>query len=126
MSRTALSHDGGPHRLDAEDVEGAAQIVGERRQAELGAHIGEAAHQEATTFIGLAPGFALISSTAFAEQGDSSSYGTVGWPSGRPFALSDGTMRHWRWRAISCPPALARRCPVRVRSCGAFSCRTIA
>jgi hypothetical protein len=40
--------------------------------------------------------------------------------------LSDGTMRHWRWRAISCPPALARRCPVRVRSCGAFSCRTIA
>src|SRR3984957_14824036 len=46
MSRTALSHDGGGHRLDAEDVEGAAQIVGERRQAELGAHIGEAAHQE--------------------------------------------------------------------------------
>jgi hypothetical protein len=42
MSRTALSHDGGGHRLDAEDVEGAAQIVGERRQAELGAHIGEA------------------------------------------------------------------------------------
>jgi len=81
---------------------------------------------KATTFIGLAAGFALISSTAFAEQGDSSSYGTVGWPSGRPFALSDGTMRHWRWRAISCPPALARRCPVRVRSCGAFSCRTIA
>ena len=74
MSRTALSHDGGGHRLDAEDVEGAAQIVGERRQAELGAHIGEAAHQEATTFIGLAAGFALISSTAFAEQGDSSSY----------------------------------------------------
>jgi hypothetical protein len=23
-------------------------------------------------------------------------------------------MRHWRWRAISCPPALARCCPVRV------------
>ena len=37
---------GGGHRLDTEDVEGAAQIVGERRQAELGAHIGEAAHQE--------------------------------------------------------------------------------
>jgi hypothetical protein len=37
--------DGGGHRLDAEGVEGAAQIVGERRQAELGAHIGEAAHQ---------------------------------------------------------------------------------
>jgi hypothetical protein len=36
-----------PHRLDAEDVEGAAQIVGERRQAELGAHVGEAAYQEA-------------------------------------------------------------------------------
>jgi hypothetical protein len=31
----------------------------------------------AWAFIGLAPGFALISSTAFAEQGDSSSYGTV-------------------------------------------------
>jgi hypothetical protein len=40
--------------------------------------------------------------------------------SGRPFALSDGTMRH-RWRAVSCPsPHLARCCPVRVRSCGAF------
>src|SRR5277367_865768 len=46
MSRTASGRDGGGHRLDAEDVEGAAQIVGERRQAELGAHIGEAAHQE--------------------------------------------------------------------------------
>src|SRR6202030_1402508 len=46
MSRTASGGDGGGHRLDAEDVEGAAQIVGERRQAELGAHIGEAAHQE--------------------------------------------------------------------------------
>jgi hypothetical protein len=48
MSRTASGGDGGGHRLDAEDVEGAAQIVGERRQAELGAHIGEAAHQEAS------------------------------------------------------------------------------
>jgi hypothetical protein len=28
---TALSRDGGGHRLDAEDVESAAQIVGERR-----------------------------------------------------------------------------------------------
>ena len=28
------------------DVEGAAQILGERRQAELGAHVGEAARQE--------------------------------------------------------------------------------
>src|SRR5580704_9637639 len=46
MSRTASGRDGGGHRLDAEDVERAAQIVGERRQAELGAHIGEAAHQE--------------------------------------------------------------------------------
>jgi hypothetical protein len=46
MSRTASGRDGGRHRLDAEDVEGAAQIVGERRQAELGAHVGEAAHQE--------------------------------------------------------------------------------
>src|ERR1700678_2579337 len=46
MSRTASGRDGGGHGLDAEDVEGAAQIVGERRQAELGAHIGEAAHQE--------------------------------------------------------------------------------
>jgi hypothetical protein len=45
-SRTASGRDGGGHRLDAEDVEGAAQIVGERRQAELGAHVGEAAHQE--------------------------------------------------------------------------------
>jgi hypothetical protein len=34
---------------------------------------------KATTFIGFAAGFALISSAAFAEQGDSSSYGTVGW-----------------------------------------------
>jgi hypothetical protein len=33
--------DGAGHRLDAEGVEGAAQIVGE-----LGAHIGEAAHQK--------------------------------------------------------------------------------
>ena len=39
--RLALGRDGGDHRLDAEDVEGAAQIVGERRQAELGAHVGE-------------------------------------------------------------------------------------
>ena len=46
MSRTASGRDGGGHGLDAEDVEGAAQIVGERRQAELGAHVGEAAHQE--------------------------------------------------------------------------------
>ena len=44
MSRTASGRDGGGHRLDAEDVERAAQIVGERGQAELGAHIGEAAH----------------------------------------------------------------------------------
>jgi len=45
--------------------------------------------------------------------------------SGRPFGLSDGTMGHWRWRAISCPPppALAHSCPVRVSSCGAFFCR---
>src|SRR5580704_11919960 len=46
MSRTASGGDGGGHRLDAKDVERAAQIVGERRQAELGAHVGEAAHQE--------------------------------------------------------------------------------
>ncbi len=38
--------DGGGRRLDADDVEGATQIVGERRKAELGAHVGEAAHQE--------------------------------------------------------------------------------
>jgi hypothetical protein len=43
-SRTASGRDGGGHCLDAEDVEGAAQIVGERRQAELGAHVSEAAH----------------------------------------------------------------------------------
>jgi hypothetical protein len=36
----------GRHGLDAEDVERAAQIIGERGQAELGAHVGEAAHQE--------------------------------------------------------------------------------
>ena len=34
----------GRHGLDAEDVERAAQIIGERGQAELGAHVGEAAH----------------------------------------------------------------------------------
>src|SRR5208282_1590667 len=44
--RSASGYDGGGHRLDADDVEGAAQIVSERRQAELGAHVGEAAHQE--------------------------------------------------------------------------------
>jgi hypothetical protein len=36
------------------------------------------------------------------------------------FALSDGTMRHSRWRAISCPPALARCCPVSVPSARGF------
>ena len=36
----------GRHGLDAEDVERAAQIISERGQAELGAHVGEAAHQE--------------------------------------------------------------------------------
>jgi hypothetical protein len=46
MSRTASGRNGGGHGLDAEDVEGAVQVVGERRQAELGAHVGEAAHQE--------------------------------------------------------------------------------
>ena len=41
MSRTALSHDGGGHRLDAEDGEGAAQIVASCAvRLELGAHIG--------------------------------------------------------------------------------------
>jgi hypothetical protein len=44
--RTTTSSRGGGHGLDAEDVKGTAQIVGERRQAELGAHVGEAAHQE--------------------------------------------------------------------------------
>ena len=44
--RLASGCDSGGHRLDAEDVEGAAQIVGERRQAELRAHALEAAHQE--------------------------------------------------------------------------------
>jgi 2-polyprenyl-6-hydroxyphenyl methylase/3-demethylubiquinone-9 3-methyltransferase len=51
MSRTASGRDGGGHRLGAEDVEGATQVVGERRQAELGAHVGEAAarnHAEET------------------------------------------------------------------------------
>jgi hypothetical protein len=32
----------------------------------------------------------------------------------------EGTMRHWRWRAISCPPALARWCPVSVHSARGF------
>ena len=31
--------------LDTEDVERSARILGERGQAELGAHVGEAAHQ---------------------------------------------------------------------------------
>jgi hypothetical protein len=34
------------HRRDAQDIEGAAQIVDERGQAELGADIFEAARQE--------------------------------------------------------------------------------
>jgi hypothetical protein len=34
---------------------------------------------KATTFIGLAAALVLLSGAAFAEQGDSSSYGTVGW-----------------------------------------------
>jgi hypothetical protein len=42
----ALSEKRGRYGLDAEDVERAAQIIGERGQAELGAHVGEAAHQE--------------------------------------------------------------------------------
>jgi hypothetical protein len=29
-------------------------------------------------------------------------------------------MRHWHWRAISCPPALARRCPASVPSARGF------
>ena len=36
----------GRHGLDADDVERAAQIIAERGQAELGAHVGEAAHRE--------------------------------------------------------------------------------
>ena len=35
--------------------------------------------RKATSFIGLAAVLALLSSAAFAEQGDSSSWGTVGW-----------------------------------------------
>jgi hypothetical protein len=36
-------------------------------------------------------------------------------------------MRHWRWRAISCPPALARWCPVSVPfGAGLFSAATLA
>src|SRR6202042_3692193 len=38
--------DGGGQGFDAEDVKGAAHVVGKRRQAELGADIFEAAHQE--------------------------------------------------------------------------------
>jgi hypothetical protein len=34
---------------------------------------------KAAAFMALAAGLALSSGTAFAEQGDSSSYGTVGW-----------------------------------------------
>jgi hypothetical protein len=34
---------------------------------------------KATSFVGLAAALALMSSAAFAEQGDSSSWGTVGW-----------------------------------------------
>jgi hypothetical protein len=41
---------------------------------------------------------------------------------GRPFALSEGTMRHWHWRAISCPPALARCGPASVPSARGFFC----
>ena len=40
--------DRGDHRLDADDIERAAQVVGDRCQAELGAHVFEAAHQERT------------------------------------------------------------------------------
>jgi len=35
--------------------------------------------RKAISFVSLAAGFALLSSAAFAEQGDSSSYGTIGW-----------------------------------------------
>jgi hypothetical protein len=34
---------------------------------------------KAASFVGLAAGLALISGAAFAEQGDSQSWGTVGW-----------------------------------------------
>jgi hypothetical protein len=34
---------------------------------------------KATSLIGLAAGFALLSSAALAEQGNSSAWGTVGW-----------------------------------------------
>jgi hypothetical protein len=34
---------------------------------------------KAATFIGVAAGLALLSSAALAEQGDSQSWGTVGW-----------------------------------------------
>jgi hypothetical protein len=34
---------------------------------------------KATTLIGIAAALALMSSAAFAEQGDSTSWGTVGW-----------------------------------------------
>ena len=38
--------DGRHHGIDAEDVERPSQIVDERSEAELGAHIVEASHQE--------------------------------------------------------------------------------
>jgi hypothetical protein len=34
---------------------------------------------KASSFLCLLAGFALLSSTAFAEQGDSTAWGTVGW-----------------------------------------------
>src|ERR1700722_4302912 len=80
MSRSASGRDGGGHRLDAEDVEGAAQIVGERRQAELGAHIGEAAHQEGALvhpLLDAAEGM-LDDLAATVEKSPASSAGRIG------------------------------------------------
>ncbi len=45
-SPLASPWEGRDHRFDAEDIECSTEIVGERREAELGADIVEALHQK--------------------------------------------------------------------------------
>jgi hypothetical protein len=52
---------------------------------------------KATSFVGLAAALALMSSAAFAEQGNSSSWGTVGWGPVIPTQSLTPKERQWNF-----------------------------
>jgi hypothetical protein len=53
--------------------------------------------RKAISFVGLAAALALVSSAAFAEQGDSSSWGSVGWGPVIPTQSLTPTDRQWNF-----------------------------